>query len=257
MATTFKAYFIQCITNLHVGSGDANYGIIDKMVQRDPVTGYPTIHASSLKGALRQHFEDNPTSGVNVDEVFGKEGKGGDDSESGTHRFLNADLVALPVRCTHQQYALGFDIKLTDFINQKSNNILNKSVFSLSFDEKKDSIYGVSEETYAEDFLLKPENFQNPFTFNQHLIQKQFATFQTNHFETLTNNLPVIARNKVGENKNLWYEEIVPHQTIFLTFIGSPEENSTFNSTLTTDLIQIGANTSVGYGLCKFHEIIF
>lgn len=38
MGQVFKAYFIQCITNMHVGSGDANYGIVDKLVQRDPVT---------------------------------------------------------------------------------------------------------------------------------------------------------------------------------------------------------------------------
>ena len=68
-----QAYFIQCITNLHVGSGDANYGIVDKLVQRDTVYNYPTIHASSLKGALREHFENlwvkDPAK---VNEIFGK-----------------------------------------------------------------------------------------------------------------------------------------------------------------------------------------
>jgi CRISPR-associated protein Cmr4 len=46
---TAKAYLIQCITNLHVGSGDATYGIVDKLVQRDAVYSYPTIHSSSLE----------------------------------------------------------------------------------------------------------------------------------------------------------------------------------------------------------------
>ena len=52
---SFFAYKIDCITNLHVGSGDLNYNIVDNEVERDAVTGYPVIHASGLKGALREH----------------------------------------------------------------------------------------------------------------------------------------------------------------------------------------------------------
>ena len=44
-----KAYMIQlqCMTNMHVGNGDVNYNIIDNEVERDPVTGYPTINSVS------------------------------------------------------------------------------------------------------------------------------------------------------------------------------------------------------------------
>ncbi|HUM51390.1 MAG TPA: type III-B CRISPR module RAMP protein Cmr4 [Chitinophagales bacterium] len=258
MATTFTAYFIQCITNLHAGSGDTNYSIIDKSVQRDPITNYPTIHASSLKGALREHFENNSMHKVDIDAIFGKEGKDGTDSESGTHRFLNADLVALPVRCTHKQFALGFDKTSSDFVNTKAVNILgkDKKIFSLTVDEETDKIYGnATGDVYAEDIKLIPSPFANPFGIEQQLINDQFATFQNKNFETLTKNLPVIARNRLGENNNLWYEEIVPHQTIFITFIGASEEDDTFNTALTSELIQIGANASVGYGLCKFIKI--
>lgn len=256
MTVTFKAYLIQCITNLHVGSGDTNYGIIDKMVQRDPVTEYPTIHASSLKGALREHFEQKwGKDDEKVNAVFGTETG---ENESGTHIFLNADLVALPVRCTQRQYALGFDKKLVDFVNTKSGNILGKKIFSISVDETSDKLFGVSGSGYyAEDYELRSEPFDNPFSFDQEIINHQFATFQTSHFEQLVKNLPVVARNKVGEDKNLWYEEIVPHQTVFLTFIGSNQGNTAFDKVLTSGLIQIGANATVGYGLCKFHPVNF
>lgn len=256
MATTFTAYFIQCITNLHAGSGDTSYSIIDKSVQRDPVTSYPTIHASSLKGALREHFENSSRHKVNIDGIFGKEGKDGSDSESGTHRFLNADLIALPIRCTHKQFVLGFDKTSSAFVNAKAVNILgnNKEIFSLTIDEETNKIYGSAVgEVYAEDIKLSPTTFVNPFSMEQTLIKEQFATFKNKNFETLTKNLPVIARNKVGEN--LWYEEIVPHQTVFITFIGTSKEDENFNTALTTELIQIGANASVGYGLCKFIKI--
>ncbi len=259
MTTNFKAYFIQCITNLHVGSGDAGYGIIDKMVQRDPVTKYPTIHASSLKGGLRQHFEKKWGKGSEkVNKVFGTEDQNNNDT--GTHTFLNADLIALPVRCTQRQFVHSFDKKMVDFINVKTKNILGeaKNIFKLKVNDGNNLLYGAhGNEFYAEDYQLQGTPFENPFSFNQSLIESQFATFQTSHFEDLVKNLPVLARNKVGDDKNLWYEEFVPHQTIFITFIGNNEENNEFVEALQNDLIQIGGNASVGYGLCKFNLINF
>jgi CRISPR-associated protein Cmr4 len=44
-----KAYIIKTKTNLHVGSGDINFGIVDNEVQRDTITNLPVINASSLK----------------------------------------------------------------------------------------------------------------------------------------------------------------------------------------------------------------
>lgn len=254
MATNFKAYFIQCITNLHVGSGDASYGVVDKLVQRDPVTGYPTIHASSLKGALREHFENHETLKSSVNEIFGKENE---DNDAGTYKFLNADLVALPIRCTYQQFVLGFDKKLADFVNRKAETITSKNLFSILPDEN--NIYGADfeGEIFAEDIQLTKVKFENPVLVTQNLITDRYATFKNDVFKSLVKNLPVIARNKVGKDKNLWYEEVVPHQTIFITFIGASTGNTGFENALVHDLIQIGGNASVGYGLCKFYEIKF
>ena len=49
-----KAYRvnIELITNLQVGNGEANFGVIDNLIQRDAATGFPCINASSLKGAM-------------------------------------------------------------------------------------------------------------------------------------------------------------------------------------------------------------
>ena len=260
MATQFNAYFIQCVTNMHVGSGDTSYGIIDKMVQRDTVTGYPTIHASSLKGALREHFEKKWGKGnSSIKEIFGKEGEDGGDSETGDCVFLSADLIALPIRCTHQQYVLGFDKMITDMINTKAKRIVGKEIFSCKVNGEQNNFFGASNsaEIYAEDYLLTPKGYTSPLNTQENFLANKYATFKNEDFATLAKNLPVVARNKVKGNKNLWYEEIVPHQTLFLTFIGTSKENSDFTTALSTDLIQIGANASVGYGLCKFIPITF
>ena len=54
MKTAF--YQITCLTELHMGSGENNFHIIDKTVERDPVTQYPMMNASGVKGALLEHF---------------------------------------------------------------------------------------------------------------------------------------------------------------------------------------------------------
>lgn len=64
-----KIFVIECLTNLHVGNGDVNFNIIDNEVERDVVTGFPTINSSGVKGALRAFFEENDLS--NINEIFG------------------------------------------------------------------------------------------------------------------------------------------------------------------------------------------
>lgn len=252
---TLNAYFIQCITNMHVGSGDDSYGIIDKLVQRDPVTHYPTIHASSLKGALRQHFEDNKFA--DVEAVFGKETNDADSAQSGKCNFLSADLVALPIRCTHQQYALSFCDKLVKATNTKAALLGSKPIFNSGF--TTNTLYSKCHSTdtvYAEDTPLVWANHQHPMTVSNPIGDANFAFIKDAAFDGYCENLPVLARNKLGNDKNLWYEQIVPHQTIFLTYIFSNYTNySEFEEQLLAGIVQIGANSSIGYGLCKFHKI--
>ena len=50
-------YLIEALTNLHVGDMGTSCSIVDKTVQRDALTNYPTIYATSLKGALRAAAE--------------------------------------------------------------------------------------------------------------------------------------------------------------------------------------------------------
>jgi len=83
MKTIF--YKIECLTNLHVGSGDVNYNIIDNEVEKDPVTGYPIIHASGVKGALRDDMKNRGEQFLN--KVFGFAGKG-DTGNSGSHKIF-------------------------------------------------------------------------------------------------------------------------------------------------------------------------
>lgn len=262
MATTIHAYFVQCITNLHVGSGDANYGIVDKLVQRDPVTGYPAIHASSLKGALREHFEKKwGKSSDEIKSIFGTEDRV--NSSSGDYSFLGADLIALPIRCNYQQFSLVFCKQLAEMVNAKSTVIVKKELFNLAL-LTDNSIYInqtplPSQDVYIEDDQLSKRNSVDPIKCTGiDSFQRKFAFVDNGKFTVYSKKLPVIARNYLenGISQNLWYEEIVPHQTVFITYIAASEKYFTeFESEITEGLIQIGANASIGYGICKFSKI--
>jgi Uncharacterized protein predicted to be involved in DNA repair (RAMP superfamily) len=68
--------------------------------------------------------------------------------------------------------------------------------------------------------------------------------------------LPIIARNVLenGESKNLWYEQVIPAETIFYTFIQSP--SGVLENELDDKIVQIGANATIGYGYCKFTKLL-
>lgn len=52
-----QTLFLVCETPLHAGSGDS-LGIVDLPIQRERHTSFPKIEASSLKGSLREAFEE-------------------------------------------------------------------------------------------------------------------------------------------------------------------------------------------------------
>lgn len=255
-------YLIKCITNLHVGSGDANYGIVDKLVQRDTVFNYPTIHASSLKGALRENFEKKWQDSLEkVNEIFGKKTANDSDAESGNCNFLNADLVALPVRCSHKQFALTLSPQSINFINENSKMLVGQKLLCTPNATDKLFTNDSPNPIYLEDDNLQKAAYAQIFTNVDKIddfdaFSNQYAVVANEKFDNYASNLPVIARNRLGENKNLWYEEVVPHQTIFITYmISSSGTYNEFETELLHGFYQVGANSSVGYGLCKFYKI--
>ena len=220
-----KIFVIECLTNLHVGNGDVNFNIIDNEVERDVVTGFPTINSSGVKGALRAFFEENDLS--NTNEIFGSENS--KVTTSGVLKFLSANLLALPIR-------------------------------SISGDDKPYSIH--APKTACEDFKQMIANFQleNVSIADIKGGDEKITLDEDNScFEKY--GLPVIARNSVGEQTNLWYEEVVPHKSIFyFAVVASTSESDSlldvFTESVRGKIIQFGANASVGYGLCKVIKVI-
>ncbi|MEL6866210.1 MAG: type III-B CRISPR module RAMP protein Cmr4 [Bacteroidota bacterium] len=239
-------FTITAKTNLHAGAGGENYGVIDNMIQRDPASGFPCIYASSIKGALKEFFRG---FGSDYDElityIFGNE-RGADEEpnkykqQAGHYRFLQADLLTIPKPGKNQMFENITSAALIDHF---------KATLAL-FNQSLDQL----EHVFGAQALSNQEE-------NSKFIER------ISDFE-----LPVIARNSLenGQSENLWYEQILPRETqlFFIVLYPNPAlaqkeaERSqleayfeTFRNALSSHMVQIGANASVGYGLCQLQYI--
>lgn len=279
---TVQFFTLECITHLHAGSGDEAYDYVDKRVQKDPITGWPCINSSSLKGALREHFvqqywpeeenEENNTiiSNTNARTIFGTSiRESTKKTQQGQYRFLSAKLLSIPIRSNTLPYfhstcpAIAKEIlhqlQMTRAsLPEETLNALGKLA------ELPEGTFAINAAgtTFLEDW--ETDNTA-PTTWNkkdiealENLMGSPLAILTNNQFGSLMETLPVMARNQLenGESKNLWYEEIVPRQTRFWTLmIVPPHPVSEFHDILGRDTIQIGANATIGYGLTKFQQI--
>lgn len=88
--------FLYCESPLHAGSG-AGLGAVDLPVQRERATGYPLVHGSALKGALRSLMPQEATT----DAIFGpslKDDGTGTLENAGMIVVGDASILAFPVR---------------------------------------------------------------------------------------------------------------------------------------------------------------
>ncbi len=95
-STEYKILFLKALTPLHVGAGRGASIHVELPVQRDEF-GFPTIWASSLKGALRANFDRGSKCDKNT--IFGPEPASPEVSEySSAASFTDARLILIPGR---------------------------------------------------------------------------------------------------------------------------------------------------------------
>jgi len=286
-------FTITAKTNLHVGSGSINYGIIDNLVQRDPLTGFPCIYSSSLKGAIREYFRhnlkyddswteseaesflmhvfgfDRKDSVENEETVTEKPGSPEIRQQPGKYRFLQAELLSIPVRsdkrlfyrttCSYLLHHLDASLSLfkTHLSTDYSSAIgeINDALFSGS-----KAIHFENEEAILEepDIVASPRPAINNLSKLCEMVGKELAVVTDSEFADFVSDfhLPVIARNNLadGRSTNLWYEQVLPSETRFwfgLLYPHSDSELKRFISMIQSNPVQIGANASIGYGFCE------
>lgn len=231
-----RVFLITAKTNLHVGNeSGGEFSIIDKAIQRDPLTNLPCINSSSLKGAIKEFCVHN--TNVDVKEVFGsdvdpKTGKAQPDTSKGQAIFFDAKILYLPQQgapAEAQEKNMMYHYVTTDKIKQMMVERVNL------FD--KEGGFTVNDIKSPQGVMVR------------NVGDKQFETC------CHEDNLPIIARNVLenGESKNLWYEQVLPAETVLYTIIR--EESEDLLNALNTKVVQIGAGATIGYGYCKFECI--
>lgn len=227
MAIKHSIWTITAKTHLHVGNENSdNFGIIDKAVQRDPVTDLPCINASSLKGALNEHFSKLSPGAYFA--VFGSDkADSKKESTKGLCSFFDATMIAIPKQ-RNDDYL--FDLCTSDQVLADANG--RARIFGKTIDLSNSLRHPLS--GAAVERVANIKDLCDDF------------------------GLPIIARNRVGEKRNLWYEQVVPRETVFVTIISYPDDNQVcadFVNALANAVVQIGANASVGYGYCQFKRV--
>lgn len=272
-------YKIQCITNLHMGSGDINYNVIDNEVERDPVTNLPVMFSSGIKGALRDHFRDLGADKETILDIFGSDinKKPGESSFPGKVRFLTACIMLLPFRAArgkHPYYLVTTKSILQQFGTMYENltgkepangfqhgltGINDNEAYGNSGDQVKLEDYSYNNIQPIPETILSIIRKFVPDQFLSQVLIIPDQDFGGGNNRVL---LPVLARNCLDEqgiSVNLWYEEIVPHDAVFYMPVlsnGADGGNTAldgFKSFLSYDhsLVQFGGNATIGYGLTR------
>lgn len=217
-----NVWFITAKTNLHVGDENSSgYGLIDLAVQRNATTGLPCINSSSLKGALNEYasqFDD-----LDRVQIFGSDKKDkSKDTKKGQYTFFDANILFLPNQS---------DTRLYELVTCQA--VINRFLAQMRLMKIE----------------LTEEDIRSKFTYTVLPTTAEFSDLCSN------DNLPIIARNVLenGESKNLWYEQVIPAETIFYTVIDDKEDGALARKlTVENAIVQIGANATIGYGYCTF-----
>jgi CRISPR-associated protein Cmr4 len=242
-----KLYTILTRSGLHCGIGQG-LSDIDLPTAKESVTGYPFIPGSSLKGVLRDRFDDKSDA---FQAAFGPDPNNAGDFASALS-FSDARLVCLPVRSWFGTFAYmtspaslsllrrllaehhgtptlpglpvfpskteTYHAALPDGSKLVSQGRLADRVLLEDLDLLVDTKYQDLAGEWA-DLLAELLHADDPEA--QPLFKERFAIVDDNVMSFLCETgLPVAAHNCIDENGivktgALWYEEFVPPEAVF------------------------------------------
>jgi CRISPR-associated protein Cmr4 len=263
-----RLYTITTLSNLHVGSGDTSYGVIDNLIQRDVLSDFPNINASGLKGSVRQYFEYKKNEKTDI--YFGSKYDTEQKSKA-TLRFFDAHLLSIPVRSDKTPYFMAtsieiikefcFRMKIFGFQGDKINKLRELTDLLSCVDDGSPVTTNLQfEGAVIEELSWKAQKTVKLPSINilEEMFGKPTVILSNTDMRTIcdNNHLPVIARNHLenGTSANLWYEQVLPRYTRLYFIVIGENDLTDFETCLTQEPIQIGANQSIGYGYCSIKK---
>nr|6S8B_D Chain D, CRISPR-associated RAMP protein, Cmr4 family [Sulfolobus islandicus REY15A]6S8B_E Chain E, CRISPR-associated RAMP protein, Cmr4 family [Sulfolobus islandicus REY15A]6S8B_F Chain F, CRISPR-associated RAMP protein, Cmr4 family [Sulfolobus islandicus REY15A]6S8B_G Chain G, CRISPR-associated RAMP protein, Cmr4 family [Sulfolobus islandicus REY15A]6S8E_D Chain D, CRISPR-associated RAMP protein, Cmr4 family [Sulfolobus islandicus REY15A]6S8E_E Chain E, CRISPR-associated RAMP protein, Cmr4 len=275
-----EPFFIHAITHLHVGSGSSVEEEIALPFQRDEL-GYPTIYASSLKGAIKSFLlKEFPDKRDVIYKVLGED-ENPEEASLGT--FLDAILFAIPSRIIEidsakpyvwvyvTTYELLKKVKLyLDSISQLSNasfsNLKNKIDTILAKEGKNITLDSdLKSAILNEDFYVELEALNNkiPSIINAGVpllvLEDSIGREVINRSLIRVRRIRIDRDKKVVETGGLWSEEYVPMKTIFFSVLLGKEskESAIFASCILRNLryVILGGKETIGKGIVELRWV--
>ncbi|MDO5675371.1 MAG: type III-B CRISPR module RAMP protein Cmr4 [bacterium] len=287
-----RPYFMQTLSGLHCGVGQG-LSDIDLPTAKDSVTGHPFVPGSSIKGVLRNRFDDGTGKAT---AAFGSP-SGSSVERAAALSFTDSRLICLPVRSYFGTFALlasSCSLKIVKNELQRAGFQNLPPIPSFPTVQQNENFHGlVCTETrllhrgqFADrllleelDLLVQADNehladhwadliggclYPQDEEAQQH-FKRGFAIVDDNIFDFLCETaLPVAAHNRIGENGvvaegQLWYEEFVPAEAIFVGAVygqGARTESGQWTSSELLNFIcadrvdiQVGGSATTGRGL--------
>lgn len=272
---------IRALTSLHVGTGRSEGGYVDLPVQRDEFN-FPTIWASSLKGALKANIRD-----VNLKELLGSEPEKTPSKPSAVS-LLDAKLLLMPVRVLDGVWSYATSPHLLQYLNKYLEvhsavvgvrlgllnlNILDSGkVYSTKF--SGDAIINevMFRGVVRKDNLLTELGLDKllPDEVRTNILERGLTILPDKDnlgLVTLSKSLVIQYRVRLkGETKTVeagpWSEEYVPMETLFISVIlcrdskSSTQQGSTceeFIKYVNKRVIYVGGKETIGKGLVKLY----
>lgn len=199
--------FLICETPLHAGSGD-DLGVVDLPIQRERHTSFPKIEGSSLKGSLREAFENKLTEDDDRKKIhlaFGfdentpnervtvKKHFGDDKQFQGALGFTDARLLLFPVKSMKGVFAwITCERVLEQF----------KKDLALTDCKDKDQIVIPSENTVPQHCDLR---FQNKGSKHIVLEEYMFTVTEENKPDGATTKLASWLSDQLFEAGSYWH----------------------------------------------------
>lgn len=241
-------------TPLHPGTGSTT-GVVDLPVQRERHTEFPSIQASSLKGAMREVAERNDKEKTNI--IFGGEGN----ENAGALSLTDARILVFPVRSLSNVFVwvtcpmvikrFERDVALLKSLPTSTAGKLDKIAALQGLDEIEQETALITNNSklkgklFLEELLfcidetkkkevsklatdvckLIPKGKVHEATIKK--LEEDLVVISNQDFTHIVKNATqVSARVVLNDNKtsnNLWYEESLPPDTLFYTLlIASP-----------------------------------
>jgi CRISPR-associated protein Cmr4 len=288
MYSIVRPFFLHAVTSVHAGSG-SEIGLVDLPIQREKHTGFPKIESSSLKGALRYHIMQSLKNGESkkLELVFGSEKGEENETQASAIALSDARVLLFPVKSLRGVFAW---ITCPQVLERWNNEIA-------LHEYNVDPLPVPSPNTVSSDRLIAANQhivleeyaFQVTVSDAAKQLAERLAKLLSDHVQiNIQDRLVVLsdddfadfvklstevnARIKIDHEKGtvssgaLWYEENVPPETIFYSFLyignvrgkgieglQTAEEVETFLVKENTfpKVFQLGGNSTLGRGILR------